>query len=409
MEFIADFHIHSKYSRATSPLMNVEELAIFARLKGIRLLGTGDFTHPLWIQELRGKLKLDDSGLYRYNDTFFILTTEVCNIFYKNGKPKRIHNIIFSPNFQVAERINRELQNFGNLQADGRPMLNLACKDLVEIVLSIDSNCLIVPAHIWTPWYSLFGSNTGFDSVYECFEEETKQIFCLETGLSSDPKMNWRLSTLDRFTLISNSDAHSPKKIGREANMFNTELSYHSIISALRNKNRQEFLGTIEFFPQEGKYHYDGHRSCKVCFSPEETKRAGNRCPKCGKMITIGVMHRVKKLSDRESGFVPDNSIPFRYAIPLEELIANVKGVGVDSSIVEKEYKALVTRFGGEFEILFNIKEDVLLSKLPTDLAKCIIKVREEKVRIQPGYDGVYGKIEVPITEEERPTQLSLF
>lgn len=409
MEFIADFHIHSKYSRATSPLMNVEELANFAQLKGIKVLGTGDFTHPLWLQELKTSLRSEASGLFKFNDTFFILTTEVCNIFYKNGRSKRIHNIIFSPNLQVAERINRELQNFGSLQADGRPMLNLSCKDLVEIVLSIDSDCLIVPAHIWTPWYSLFGNNSGFDSIYECFEEETKHIFCLETGLSSDPKMNWRLSSLDRFTLISNSDAHSPKKIGREANIFNTELSYHSIISALRDKKREEFLGTIEFFPQEGKYHYDGHRGCNLRLSPEETKEVGNRCPKCGKMITIGVMHRVEKLSDRGADFVPDSSIPFRYAIPLEELIANAKGVGVDSNIVGEEYKALVTRFGGEFEILFNIKEDALLSKLPIDLAKRIIKVREGHVRIQPGYDGVYGKIEVPITEEERPAQLSLF
>lgn len=408
MEFIADFHIHSRYSRATSPLMNVQELANFARLKGIRVLGTGDFTHPLWLEELKGKLKLDSSGLFRYNNTFFILTTEVCNIFYyKDGRQRRIHNIIFSPNFWVVERINKELQDFGNLQADGRPMLNLACKDLVEIILSIDTACLIVPAHIWTPWYSLFGNNSGFDSVYECFGEETKQLFCLETGLSSDPKMNWRLSTLDRFTLISNSDAHSPRKIGREANIFNTELSYHSIISAL--KNREGFLGTIEFFPQEGKYHYDGHRNCNLCLSPDETKRAGNRCPKCGKMITIGVMHRVEKLSDRGTGFVPNSFIPFRYAIPLEELIADAKGVGVDANIVAEEYKALVTRFGGEFEILFNINEDTLLSGLPTDLAKRIIKVREGKVRIQPGYDGVYGKIEVPITEEETPAQLSLF
>src|SRR3990167_11517790 len=312
MEFVADFHIHSKYSRATSKDMDVEHLSQWAKLKGIQLIGTGDFTHHLWLEELRSKLEDKGNGLYEYKGINFILSSEISSIYSKNNKGYRIHNIILAPSFRTVDKINARLSALGNLASDGRPILGLDAAELARIVFDIDENCVLVPGHIWTPWFSLFGSMSGFDRIEDCFEEQAKNIHCLETGLSSDPAMNWRVSALDRFSLISNSDSHSPSKIGREANVFDCELSYNEIITALKEKDRKKFLYTVEFFPEEGKYHYDGHRLCKVRLSPAETRKNKGLCPGCGKKVTVGVMNRVEKLCDRDEGFKPESAVPFK-------------------------------------------------------------------------------------------------
>lgn len=413
MKFIADFHIHSKYSRATSRDMNVEHLAEWAKLKGIDVMGTGDFTHHLWLEELKSKLEPEGNGLFVYKGIHFILTVEISSIYSKKGKTYRIHNMVFAPSFETADAINNVLSRRGNLASDGRPILGIDAEEIAHIVFDVDSRCMVVPGHIWTPWFSLFGSMSGFDRIEDCFGKETAKIFSLETGLSSDPAMNWRLSALDRFSLISNSDSHSPSKIGREANVFDCELDYDTIREVLRSKDKKRFLYTIEFFPEEGKYHYDGHRLCGVCFSPPETKLHNNRCPKCGRPLTIGVMHRVEQLSDRPVGFVPDNAIPFKNLIPLAEIIAEAKGVAKTSLSVERDYRGIVAKFGTEFEILLNASEEDLRRGMPERVASFIMRVRNGKVNIRPGYDGEYGTIEI-IAEGEKEkqntqTQLELF
>ena len=409
MEFIADLHIHSKYSRATSETMNVEELARWAKLKGIALMGTGDFTHPLWFRELKDKLTASTGGLYEYKGVNFILTCEVYNNFYVDGKAKRIHNIIFAPSLEVVERLNRKLQEHGDLVSDGRPVLKLDAKDLVKICLDISSDCFIVPSHAWTPHFSIFGSNSGFDSVEECFGEETKNIHCLETGLSSDPQMNWRLSKLDRYALISNSDSHSPHRVGREANALNCDLNYKQIIDAIKSKDRKRFLYTIEFFPEEGKYHYDGHRNCKARVAPKDAIRNKNLCPICGRKLTVGVMHRVEELADRPEGFIPDNAVPFKHMIPLDQIIADVRGVGEMAQSVEREYMEIVSKCDNEFNVLLRMSEAELKSQLPQKIAEGVIRVREGKVNILPGYDGEYGTIKIFGPEEIGEKQLTLF
>lgn len=395
MKFIADFHIHSKYSRATSPDMNIKTLSEYAKLKGISLLGTGDFTHYLWLEELKNTLKDSGNGLFEYNGVNFMLTGEVSSIYSKNGKVRKIHNVIFAPSFDIADKINSALSGRGNITSDGRPILGIDVKDLAELLFGISKDIFLVPGHIWTPWFSLFGSKSGFDSIEECFEEYAKDIYALETGLSSDPSMNWQWSKLDRFSLISNSDSHSPQKIGREANVFDTEISYKAILDALKKKDKKRFLCTIEFFPEEGKYHYDGHRLCNIRFSPQESKINKNICPKCGKPLTIGVMNRVSELADRPEGFVPENSIPFKRMIPLAEIIADTLEVGDASKAVNAEYRAIIPRLGTELEVLTEVSEDRLLKKLPLKIAKAIINVRKGDVNILPGFDGEYGTIEI--------------
>ncbi|MFH0771151.1 MAG: endonuclease Q family protein [Candidatus Omnitrophota bacterium] len=389
--------------------MNIEELARWAKLKGISLIGTGDFTHPLWFIELKEKLRQTQSGLYEYSGVHFIFTAEVFNNFYVDGKSKRIHNIIFAPGIETAGKLNERLGRHGDLISDGRPILNLSARDLVKLCLDVSEDCFVVPAHAWTPHFSIFGSNSGFDSVEECFKEEAKNIHCLETGLSSDPAMNWRLSKLDAYTLISNSDAHSPRKIGREANIFSGKLSYKDIIGALKFKGRKKFLRTIEFFPEEGKYHYDGHRNCNARLKPKDAIKNKNLCPVCGRKITIGVMHRIEELADRPEGFTPDDSIPFRRAIPLDQIIADARGVGESTKTVEKEYFNLVNKCGGEFEILFNMEEKELRSQLPDKIAEGVVRVRKGEVKILPGYDGEYGKIKIFNEGETAEKQLTLF
>ncbi|RLB03830.1 MAG: DNA helicase UvrD, partial [Deltaproteobacteria bacterium] len=344
--FIADLHVHSRYSRATSRDMDLETLARWGRWKGIQLLATGDFTHPLYFAEIKAKLEPAGEGIYHLKEgerwTKFILVTEVSNIFNQGGKGRRIHTLIFAPSIEVVEKINQTLRRLGKLGADGRPTFTFPVKDLVKMILDISENCLLVPAHAWTPWFSVFGANSGFDSLEECFEEEVKNIHAIETGLSSDPQMNWRLSALDGITLISNSDAHSPNKIGREANAFACPLQYYEITRVIKEKDPLGLLFTIEFFPEEGKYHYDGHRNCNILFSPKETKKHNYTCPVCGRRLTVGVMHRVEELADREEGFVPPKAIPAIHLIPLEEIIAEALGTGAATKGVEREYMRLV-------------------------------------------------------------------
>jgi uncharacterized protein (TIGR00375 family) len=412
MEFIADFHIHSKYSRATSKDMDVKHLAQWAKLKGIKLIGTGDFTHHLWLEELKNNLEDLGNGLFKYQDIYFILTSEISSIYSKKGKTYRIHNMVFSPSFKTTDKINYKLSQCGNLASDGRPILGLDAAELARIVFDIDENCMVVPGHIWTPWFSVFGSMSGFDRIEDCFEDQTPKIFALETGLSSDPAMNWRLSCLDKFTLISNSDSHSPSKIGREANVFDCELDYKTIREVLRTKDKERFLYTIEFFPEEGKYHFDGHRNCNIRFSPKETKQHAGVCPKCGKSVTVGVMNRVEQLADRPEGYKPSSAISFKNLIPFDEIIAESKGVAPTSVSVERDYHSLVAKFGTEFNILLRASEEELHKGLPSRIAEGVIRVRKGKVNINPGFDGEYGKIGI-FNESDKPQegekQLSMF
>jgi len=414
MKFIADFHLHSKYSRATSKNMDLENLDKWAKIKGIKVLSTGDFTHPEWFKNLKEKLEPAEIGLFKLkksdSGTRFILTTEVSCVYSKKGKIRKIHIIIFAPSFEIVEKINTHLGWIGNLKADGRPILGLDAKELLKIILNISEDCLVVGAHVMTPWFGIFGSKSGFDSIEECFEDYSKYIYALESGLSADPKMLWRIPDGRRLSLISNSDAHSPSHIGREANVFDTELSYPAIIEAIKTKDPQKFLYTIEFYPEEGKYHYDGHRECNIRLSPKETKKYNGICPNCGRPLTIGVLNRVEQLADRPEGFKPEEVIPFKSLVPLEEIIAEVLGRGRAANQVKKEYQNLIEKFDSEFNILLNVKrEDLETATLP-EIAEGIIRVREGKVIKEPGYDGVYGKIRIfSKAEDSFPKQKTLF
>jgi len=410
--FVADFHIHSRYSRACSKDLSVAALAKWGKIKGVGVLGTGDFTHPLWLEELKTALRPTGTGLFEHQGVHFLLTAEVNTLFYKGGKAHQIHHVLFAPSFEAVERMSRELEAFGSLSLDGRPMLQMEAWRLVEIVLGVEPRCVVVPAHAWTPWFSLFGSTSGFDTIEECFEHQTPNIFALETGLSSDPAMNWRLKALDRYALISNSDAHSARKIGREANVFDCELSYDLIMQAIKTKDPRRFLETIEFFPEEGKYHFDGHRACGVRLSPQETKRHGLRCPSCGKKVTVGVMHRVDELADRPEGETPAHTIPFRRIVPLEEIIAEALGVGVGTQAVEREYHNLIYHCGTEFNVLLDTPEETLRSATTPKIAEGLLRMRQGRVVVEPGYDGEFGKVRL-FTETASPAateeQLSLF
>lgn len=406
MPFIADFHIHSKYSRATSASADLPNIAKAAKRKGIQVVGTGDFTHPQWVKEIKENLEPAEKGLYKMKDTDaitrFLLTSEISCIYSKKGKVRKVHILLFAPSIEVVQKINNKLSVIGNLKSDGRPILGLDAKELLKIVLDVSQDCLIVPAHIWTPWFSIFGSKSGFNSLEECFEEHSRYIYAIETGLSSDPAMNWRVSDLDKVTIISNSDAHSCEKLGREANVFETEVSYPSIIKAIKSKDSQKFLYTIEFFPEEGKYHFDGHRECDVSLSPEESRKYNNVCPVCGKPLTLGVANRVAELADREEGFVPENAIPFKSLIPLKEIIAEAFSCGVGTKKVEQEYQKLIQPFKSEFNILLDVSLGQLRSAGSSEVADGIIRTREGKVAIEPGYDGVFGKVKIFSQEEKK-------
>ncbi|MCD6233204.1 DNA helicase UvrD [bacterium] len=410
MKFIADFHIHSKYSRATSPQSDLENLDKWARIKGVDVLGTGDFTHPQWLGNLKGKLEPAEPGLYKLKfqipdsgsqtpcskqKTRFILTTEISCVYSKNGKVRKIHILVLAPDFQTVEKINTHLSWVGNLKADGRPTLGLDAKELAKIVLGINSQCLIVPCHLYTPWFSLFGSKSGFDSIEECFEDYSKYIYAGETGLSSSPPMSWRNSSLDRITLISNSDAHSPSHIAREANVFDAELSYQGIVEAIKSKDPKRLLYTIEFYPEEGKYYYDGHRNCGISLSPQETKKYNGICPVCGKPLTIGVSNRIEQLADRPQGFKPKGVIPYKSLVPLKEIISEVLGVGVATKSVDREYQRLIEKVGSELKILLETPDSELKSITLPEIVEGVLWVRQGKVEVEPGYDGVYGKVRI--------------
>jgi len=408
MEFIADLHIHSKFSRATSGDMIISKIAEAAELKGITLVGTGDFTHPEWLTMLRNDLIEQGNGIHKYQNTYFMLTAEVNNIYPKNGKLRRIHNVLFTPSFESAEKINKFLSKYGNLSSDGRPLLSLDSKHLLAKMLEIDPLNVLVPSHIWTPWFSLFGSKSGFDSIEECFDELSPAIIALETGLSSDPQMNWTLSALDNYTLISNSDAHSPSRLGREANVLDCQISYNEIRDVLKTKDKQRFLYTIEFFPEEGKYHFDGHRNCNIVLSPQESVANDDICPVCGKQLTIGVAHRVRLLADREDGYVPDNAMPYKNLIPLEEIIAEALDMGRDSITVKNQYLKLVKALGGEFNVLLSVPITEITYNSDQRIAYAVELVRAGKVKIAPGYDGVFGKVSILASETKKMTENSI-
>jgi uncharacterized protein (TIGR00375 family) len=384
---IADLHVHSGYSRATSKEMNVKAMALWGRRKGINLLGTGDFTHPAHFNNLKQDLIPAGNGLFTTAgepDIHFMLTAEISSIYKQGGRMRKTHNLIFAPSFEIVEKINKVLDEKGNISSDGRPILGIPSKELIKIVLDISEECLFVPAHVWTPWFSLFGSKSGFDSIEECFEDYAKYIYAIETGLSSDPEMNWRVSALDNITLISNSDAHSPAKLGREANVLNCELSYSDVTVTIKKKDRERFLYTVEFFPEEGKYHFDGHRACGISFSPSV----------CNKPLVVGVTNRVDELADRHEGFVPENAIPSRHLVPLVEIIAGAVGQGVNTKKVKTEYDRLL-RMHTEFEILLDLSNSDIDDITDERVAEGIKRVRAGDINVVPGYDGEYGKVSI--------------
>jgi len=410
MRIIADFHLHSKYSRATSKEMNLEGMSRGVKLKGLNLLGTGDFTFPMWFDELKKKLEpLDNSGLFKFNDVFWILTTEVSTVFTFENGVKKIHHIIHVPSFDEAEQINEILSKYGNLKSDGRPTLTMAAPELVENVINVSKDAMITSSHIWTPWYSLFGSKAGFNSIDDCYQDQTKYIFSLETGLSSNPAMNWRLSSLDKFTLLSNSDSHSPNpwRLGREANAFELkELTYKEIYDAIKNKDKKGFLFTIETSPEYGKYHLDGHRNCGISLTPEQSRKLNNICPRCGRKLTVGVLHRVEELADRPEGYTPKDAIPFKTLLPLYEIISFVAGTGeLYSRKVLVEHDKLIKNFGNELNVLLNVSKEELAKITSEKIADAIIKAREEKVKYIAGYDGEYGKAVFDEKEYEKMKQ----
>lgn len=413
MNFIADLHIHSRFSMATSKQLNVRHLSAWAMRKGIQVLGTGDFTHPAWRAELRENLMLDEnSGLYASRDDpenspFFCLQAEISSIYKKGGKTRKVHNLVFAPNFDAAEAICRKLALIGNLDSDGRPILGLDSRDLLEIVLEASSRAFLIPAHIWTPWFSLFGSRSGFDRIEDCYGDLTSHIFALETGLSSDPPMNRCLSALDKFALVSNSDAHSGANLGREANLFAGSPAYDAMFAALRmSASRKDdpdaachFLGTLEFYPEEGKYHLDGHRACNVSLDPAESRELDNICPVCGKPLTIGVLHRVMALADRQTPPSLEREPEARMLVPLAEIISQILGCGPNTRKAGARYEAALAELGSELDILCSMPEERIRSWWEP-LGEAVSRVRHGKVGLNPGFDGQYGSINIFTAEE---------
>lgn len=403
--YIADLHIHSHYSRATSKECTPEHLDLWARRKGIDILGTGDFTHRGWREELKDKLIPAEEGLYRLKEEYcldsgyrpelrtprFVVSGEISTIYKKNGKVRKVHSVILLPGLEAAERLSTKLEKVGNLHSDGRPILGLDCRDLLEMVLESCPEAIFFPAHIWTPHFSLFGAFSGFDTIEECFEDLTPHIHALETGLSSDPTMIRRLSALDRFQLISNSDAHSPSKMGREANLMDIELSYQGLSRAIHTGKGLE--GTIEFFPEEGKYFYDGHRKCNLCLSPAQAQQYDGKCPVCGRKLTTGVSHRIDQLADRRDEIILPGGKPFESLVPLLEVIAASTGYTTASKRVQNQYEELLKSLGSEFSILRTIPVEEIRAVSGEWIAEGITRLRAKKVICNPGYDGEYGTI----------------
>ncbi|MBI1975378.1 MAG: DNA helicase UvrD [Parcubacteria group bacterium] len=415
MEYITDMHLHSRYSRATSRDLNIEGLYKGARLKGIDIIGTGDFTFPAYIQEMEKELEPVGGGLYSFKrksqvgsvpvkndrDPKFIITTEISNIYKRHGKVRRIHTVIVAPGLDEVKKLNKQLDKIGNIKSDGRPILGMDVADMAKIIWGVSEDFIIIPAHAWTPWFAIFGSKSGFDSIEECFGDLTPKIYAIETGLSSDPAMNWRLSQLDNISIVSNSDAHSLPNLGREATVFELEAaSIANIKTALRKgastKNRLAY--TIEFYPQEGKYHYDGHRDCKFVCDPKETKRLKGICPKCKKPLTVGVDYRVSELADREE---PKKFGEFKYIVPLQEIIADAFAQKKGTKRVQETYGALIASVADEFTLLLKTPLADIEAFGISEIAEGVRRVREGEVHIEPGYDGEYGVVSVFRPDEQ--------
>lgn len=407
MKIIADLHIHSRFSMATSKEGTPENLDFWARKKGISLIGTGDFTHPVWREELKERLVSEGNGLYRLREAYvkeesrkfpgegtrFVVSGEISSIYKKNGKTRKVHNVILLPSLEAADAMAQRLEKIGNIHSDGRPILGLDSHNLLEMMLDVCPEGILIPAHIWTPHFSVLGAKSGFDSVEECFEELAPYIHALETGLSSDPAMNWRISKLDRYQLVSNSDAHSPSKLGREANLLDIDCSYEGLYRAIQTGEGLE--GTVEFFPEEGKYHFDGHRKCGVSLSPVEAERLGGICPVCGKKLTMGVDHRVEQLADRAEGFVKKDGKKYESLVPLPEVISACMGYSTASKKVQGCFEQMIQTLGTEFDILRNVPSEDIKSCAGERIAEGIENVRTGNVKRIPGYDGEYGKIEL--------------
>ena len=429
MKFYTDLHLHSHFSRATSKDLDLEHLTLWAQLKGIHVVGTADFLHPQWLKELKEKLEPAEEGFFRLKpsaasqaaqarvpkscqgEVRFMLTVEISNIYKRLDRVRKVHNIVFVPDFAAAEKLQAKLGRIGNISSDGRPILGLDSRDLLEMVLETDPMSCLIPAHIWTPWFSVLGSKGGFDRVEDCFADLTRHIFAVETGLSSDPPMNWRLSQLDPFVLVSNSDAHSPPKLAREATIYDTEFSYPGIYRALSDPEDKGLIGTLEFFPEEGKYHYDGHRDCQTRMHPKETLKNKGLCPVCGREVTVGVMSRVEELADRAEGEKSKRWRPYCNLIPLPEIIAQARGTGVNSQGVNEIYWKMLAKLGNELFILqeADVKD---IETVAGDLAaRGIEEMRAGKVQIAAGYDGEYGTIELFARKDRasKEGQLTLF
>ncbi len=416
MKIFADLHLHSKYSRACSKNLDLENLSYYAKLKGLNLLITGDITHPLWFKEVSQKLEEVSDGIYKLknsaNEVYFLLGGEISSIFSRKGQVKRIHYLVILPRFDLVEKLNKKLALYANLASDGRPILGLDVIDFMKILFEIYEKAIFIPAHIWTPWFSLYGSMSGFDSIYEAFSDYIKYISAVETGLSSDPNMNWRIPELDKISIVSFSDAHSPQphRLGREATLFELEkIAYQNLFKALKEPDeRNKILMTIEFFPEEGKYHYDGHRLCKIRFSPEESKKNNYLCPVCGKKVTIGVMSRVEFLAQRPADFNDPQRPPFKRTPPLTEILAQIYKTEPTSKKVSDLYLEIIKKFGKELEILTNSYNKEKMTELYPQLYQALEKINREEIILEPGYDGEYGKVIIKL-EEEKVEKKSLF
>ncbi len=446
MELVLDLHLHSRFSRAVSPRMNVPNMYIWGRKKGINILSLADFTHPLWFREMRALVTEVNPGVYKLKDKqlvsnelgalsqreflgpFFILTTEVAAIYTENGVSHRIHNLIFSPNFETAEKVNAALVKRGiNISSDGRPILGLPTRELCDLLFNIDRKIALIPCHIWTPWFSLYGSKSGYNRIQDCFQEYTKYIFAVETGISSDPAMNWRVDELATRSIVSFSDAHSMQKMGREATVIvpvnggrikEADITYDNILNSfIRGRERTFKIGyTIEFYPEEGKYHYTGHRNCNVIYSPEDDRTKGTKCPVCGRELTVGVMHRVEELATGTmNNFTPvvdqfgvvwmkdpsGQRPPYVCLVPLLEILSESLHAGVSTATVLTVFDRLVNHFGSEHEVLFRVSVDEIRSIAGIKVAEGITKVRGRNIKINPGYDGEYGKVSIWNEDEE--------
>lgn len=410
MKKVLDLHIHSRYSRACSPELTLPNIGRTAQEKGIDIIATGDFSYPQWFKHIETELEeLDNSGLYklkRHKDikTQFILATELSLVYKDQDKARRVHVVVQAPNLEAVRRLNKYLDKRYNIRSDGRPILGMSAPDLVKLCLSIHPKFLIYPAHIWTPWYAVFGSKSGFDSMEECFKDQAKHIYAYETGLSSDPEMNFRISALDGLTTLSNSDAHSLQNLGREANVMdlNESSSYDEIYEVIKNKDLKKLKYTIEFYPEEGMYYYDGHRDCNYSANPEETKKVNGICPVCNKPLVLGVSYRVDELADREVGYTPKNSQGYKKLIELDKIIAEVLNIKSRKSIkVQTIYKKMIDSLGSELDILLEVEIDKIRKEFGDTIALGIDRVRKGDLIIKPGFDGKYGEISI-FTDKEK-------